>query len=250
LFADRAVSERELEDARRELQLAQETVQAGRRAAELFSGASAGQGAGSWRLIAPIAGTLVSVDATPGASVAAGQRLFRIVDTRELWLRARVPEQDAARLRTTHDARYRIAGLDDWRTIDVTGDDASAHLINVARTVDTLSRTVEVIYALHTPDPALRVGGLVRVSLPAGEDFTGVVVPRGALLDHEGRDVVYVQLDGEHFEQRVVRKGPLAGERAGLLQGVEAGERVVSRGAHLVRLADRPRGGESHGHIH
>jgi membrane fusion protein, heavy metal efflux system len=250
LIADQAASLRELEDAQRELRVADEAVRAARNAADLFAGASSGQGRGSWRLLAPIAGTLVSVDATPGASVSAGHVLFRILDPRELWIRARVPEQDAARMRADRDVRYQIAGDETWRTIRVGDNGATGSVVSTGRTVDPKTRTVDVIYALRDPDPALRVGGLVRVAIPAGEEFTGIVVPRSALVDQDGREVIYVQLDGEHFAARPVRTGPRSGDAVAVQQGLDAGERIVTRGAHLVRLADRPKGGEPHGHIH
>jgi multidrug efflux pump subunit AcrA (membrane-fusion protein) len=116
--------------------------------------------------------------------------------------------------------------------------------------VDPVARTVDVIYALRDPDPALRVGGLVQIAIPVGEEFTGVVVPRSALVDQDGRQAVYVQLDGEHFASRPVRVGPRAGDAVAIAQGLSPGERIVTRGAHLVRLADQPQGGEPHGHIH
>jgi membrane fusion protein, heavy metal efflux system len=255
LIRDQAISQRELDDAGREVAVADEAVRAAQGARALFSGASAGGGgAGAWRLIAPIAGTLEEVRATPGAAVSPGEVLFRIVDTRELWIRARVPEQDAARLRVDRDASFQIAGVDQWLPIGVAGDvpgqDASASLVTVGRTVDPTSRTVDVIYALRQPDPRLRVGGLVRVALPAGDDFSGVVVPRAAIIEQEGRELVYVQVDGEHFEERGVRTGPRAGDLSGIESGLAAGERVVTRGAHVLRLTARAGSGEAHGHIH
>lgn len=250
LIRDQAISQRDLEDARREATVAAEAERAARRAQSLFTGASGGAGAGSWRLVAPIDGTLVDVRATPGAAVSQGDVLFRIVDTRELWIRARVPEQDVARLRSDRDASFQISGLEEWLPIDLTGEDANASLVTIGRTVDPASRTVDVIYALRTPDPRLRVGGLVRVGLPAGDDFSGVVIPRAAIIDDQGREVVYVQVDGEHFEERMVRTGPRAGERAGVGHGLAAGERVVTRGANLVRLTARAGSSQPHGHIH
>lgn len=250
LIRDQAISQRELDDARREATVAGEAERAARRAQSLFTGASGGVGAGSWRLVAPIDGTLVDVRATPGAAVSPGDVLFRIVDTRELWIRARVPEQDVARLRSDRDASFQIAGLEEWLPIDITGEDAAASLVTIGRTVDPASRAVDVIYALRTPDPRLRVGGLVRVGLPAGDDFSGVVIPRAAIIDDQGREVVYVQVDGEHFEERMVRTGPRSGELAGVSHGLAAGERVVTRGANLVRLTARAGSGEAHGHIH
>lgn len=250
LFQDQAISTRELEDARRELQVAEQAMIAARKAAELFSGVARGQGAGSWRLLAPIDGTLVSVDATAGATVAAGDVLFRIVDTRELWIRARVPEQDAARMRADRDARYRVTGTDRWQDIGLGGGADKSRLVTVGRTVDPVARTVDVIYALRDPHPSLRVGGLVQVSIAIDEDFSGVVVPRSAVIHREGREAVYVQLDGEQFAERLVQTGPRSGDRVGIVQGLAPGERIVTRGAHLVRLADRPQGTEPHGHIH
>lgn len=250
LIRDQAISEREAEDARREIAVAEEGLRSARAAQQIFTGATGGAGAGSWRLVAPIDGTLVDVLATPGASVAQGTALFRVVDTRELWIRARVPEQDAARLRSDRDASFQIAGLEDFLPIHLTGADASASLVTVGRIVDATSRTVDVIYSLRTPDPRLRVGGLVRVSLPAGDDFTGVAVPRSAVVDDDGREIVYVQVDGEHFEERQVRTGPRQGNLIGVSQGLTGDERLVVRGTHIIRLASRASSAQPHGHIH
>ena len=45
----------------------------------------------SSEVLAPINGTLTLVDAKPSAQVAPGDVLFRVLDGRELWIRARVP---------------------------------------------------------------------------------------------------------------------------------------------------------------
>jgi cobalt-zinc-cadmium efflux system membrane fusion protein len=116
--------------------------------------------------------------------------------------------------------------------------------------VDKVSRTVDIIYSLKAPGQALRVGGLVQVSLPAGDDFQGIIVPRTAVVNDDGRETVYVQVDGEHFAERLIRTGPRSGDRVGVQHGLVAGDRVVTQGAHLVRLADRARSSQPHGHIH
>ncbi len=250
LIADEAISQRALDAARREVQVAEESVRAARQAANLFAGATGKRGRGGWSLTAPIDGTLVQINAIPGSTVSPGDTLFEIVDTSELWVVARVPEQEAARLRRDRDASYQVAGLDSWNVIDVTGDDATASIVNFGQIVDPRSRTVDVLYSLTKPDPALRIGGLVQVSLPAGDDFVGIVLPRGALVNQEGRDMVYVQVDGEHFQERQVRVGPRSGSQIAITGGLKIGERVVTTGAHLVRLADRAKNSVGHGHIH
>jgi RND family efflux transporter MFP subunit len=249
LVRDEALSHRDLEDARREVEVADETVRAARSNQQLLAGVTGVAARGSWPLTAPIAGTLVDVRATPGAAVAQAEALFRIVNTTELWIRARVSEQDAARLRTGRDAQFQLAGLDEWSRMGVVGNGANAAVVTVGRTVDPVARTVDVIYALRTPDPRLRVGGMVRVSLPLGDEHAGVVVPRGALVDDDGRQVVYVQIDGEHFEERQVRVGPAHGEVAGIVEGLRVGERVVVRGANVVRLTASAGAAPAHGHV-
>jgi RND family efflux transporter MFP subunit len=190
------------------------------------------------------------VRATPGASVAPGDVLFKIVDTAELWIRARVPEQDASRIQTEQNAAYQPSGLAQWLPLTVVGDQTNASLVDVGRVVDATSRTVDVIYSLKSPDPRLRVGALVRVSLPLGERFSGVVVPRTAVLEEDGRTVVYVQLDGEHFEERTVRLGPSAAGVVAIQQGLEPGARIVTQGGNFIRLASQKGSGQAHGHIH
>jgi RND family efflux transporter MFP subunit len=250
LIADRAISQREVDEARREHRVAEEAVQAAKRARDVFTGAASGRGGGTYRVTAPIDGVVVEVEATAGKSVQSGELLFRLINLDELWIRARVPEQQAAMIRSDQDAAFKLPGLDTWLPLDVTGDNAVASVVNVSRTVDRRSRTVDVIYALRAPDERLRVGAMLRVAVPAGEPWQGVVVPRGAVLNDDGRSVVTVQIEGEAFEERTVRVGPRSGARVGIESGVSANERVVTLGANVVRLSARAGTAPAHGHVH
>lgn len=250
LIRDQAISEREVEDARRELGVAEEAVKAATRAQAVFAGSASGSGAGSYRVTSPIDGVIVEVQATTGQSVKGGDLLFRVVNLDELWLVARVPEQQAALIRSEMDAAFQLPGLPAWLPLSISGDDAIASVVNVGRTVDRRSRTVDLIYGLKKPDARLRVGALARVAIPAGDAWTGVIVPRGAVLDDEGGSVVYLQVEGEAFEERLVRLGPRSGAWVGIESGVRAGERVVTTGANVVRLSARAGAAPSHGHVH
>ena len=63
------------------------------------------------------------------------------------------------------------------------------------------------------------------------------VVPAAAVVDDAGRPIVFVQREGETFERRPVTLGPRAGDVVQITEGVKPGERVVTKGAYLVRLA-------------
>jgi membrane fusion protein, heavy metal efflux system len=255
LSKDQAISAKELEDAVREAKLAAQAETAAQEAEALYAQARGGGGSGSWRLTAPISGTLVSVKAKPGATASPGEPLFHIVDTSEIWIVARVSEQDASGLKPKRNASYQLPGRKEWIPIEVEGEKPRASVVNVGQIVDRVARTVDVIYGLQfgkkkKPSAALRVGGLVQVSVPVGEEFKGVVVPTEAIIDQDGRMVVYVQVDGEHFQERMVRTSARSGGIVAITQGLKEGERVVTKGAHLIRLAERAGKGQGHGHIH
>jgi RND family efflux transporter MFP subunit len=212
----------------------------------MFASASRGaRGRGGWRVTAPIAGVVDDVAVTPGEAVDANDLLLRIVDPARRWLSARVPESWAPRMRPERGVSFRLLGEESWRPL-------RGSLVNVARSVDSRSRTVQVIWALEDAAPELRVGASAEVAIPIGEPTEAVVVPRAALLDAEGRAVVIVQREGEAFEERAVRTGAADGGRVAILEGLSAGERVVTRGGYLVRLAARAAegGAASHGHVH
>jgi multidrug efflux pump subunit AcrA (membrane-fusion protein) len=68
-------------------------------------------------------------------------------------------------------------------------------------------------------------------------------------VDDAGRPVVFVQREGESFARRPVTLGARDGSFIGV-EGVTAGDRVVVRGAPLIRLAALSTSVPSHGHVH
>ncbi len=250
LIADQAISQRELEDAQREVAVAEAAVRSSRGTSAMFSGAASGAGAGSYRITSPIHGVLTDVEATAGKSVSAGELLFRVVDLSELWIRARVPEQDALGLQPDDDAAFQLSAGSDWLPIRLRGEGANAALVQFGRVVDPTTRTVDLVYALREPGESLRVGARVRVRAPSGKPWKGVVVPDTAVIDKDGRQIVMVQVEGEAFEERTVTLGPKSGPDVAIARGVENGERVVVRGANVIRLSAQAGQAPAHGHVH
>ena len=69
-------------------------------------------------------------------------------------------------------------------------------------------------------------------------------------LDEAGRQVVFVQTEGETFERRVVAAGIREQDWVEISGDLKPGERVVSRGAYEVRLASASGAIPEHGHVH
>lgn len=92
-------------------------------------------------------------------------------------------------------------------------------------------------------------GYVTKVSKSTGEQVTAMMIPKAAVLDNEGKKIVYVLLSGEEFERREVTLGDEYGDRVAVLSGLNKGERVVTQGAYQIRLQElRPADAGVHSH--
>ncbi|MFA5242245.1 MAG: efflux RND transporter periplasmic adaptor subunit [Sulfuricella sp.] len=242
LFRDEAVPEKRLLAAR----AAEESARAELDAAQGRQGQYGG-GAGGVPLRSPVSGTIADVRVSPGAFVQEGALLFHIADRRVMWLELRVPESEAARLASPSGATFRVEGVEQGFEI-VPGK--NGRLIATGGTVDAVTRTVPVLFELAQPDERLRIGMAVKAQVFADAASEVVAVPASAVLDENGVPTVFVMAGGESFERRPVRIGARDGDWLEVVEGLEPGQRVVTRGAYLVKLAATKTGEIGHGHAH
>jgi RND family efflux transporter MFP subunit len=179
---------------------------------------------------------------TPGSRVDAGAPLFTIVDPSVVWLRVNVPAAQAANISRSAGAEFRVEGSP--RVY------AARRVVSVGSVIDSLSRTVPVLLEVANPDGSIKVGANAQVAVRTGQRESGIVLPASALLDEDGRFIVYVQPDGERFEKREVTVGGRDGDRVLVRAGITAGERVVTGAAYQVRLASLSTSVPAHGHEH
>jgi RND family efflux transporter MFP subunit len=195
-------------------------------------------------LRAPIAGAIASRILAPGSRVEAGTELFTVVDPSVVWLEVNVPAADAARVGQTVSAgtSFRVPGSDDAHPV--------RRAISVGSIIDSVSRTVPVIYEVANSDGTLRIGMTAQVAVGTGQPVEGVVIPSSAVLDEDGRPIAYVQTDGEQFEKRELTVSGTSGDRTLVRSGIKTGERVVTGAAYQVRLASLSTSVPEHGHEH
>lgn len=242
LFRDEAVPEKRLLAAR----AAEESARAAFAAAQGRLGQYGGQ-AGGIPLRAPVAGTIADVRVAPGGFAQEGALLFHIADRRVLWLELRVPEAEAARLVAPSGASFAVDGIEQRFEI-VHGQ--NGRLVATGGVVDAVTRTVPVLFEFSPPDERLRIGAAAKAQVFAGPAREVVAVPAGAVIDESGMATVFVMINGESFERRAVRTGARDGDWVEVVEGLEPGQRVVSRGAWLVKLAASRTGDIGHGHAH
>ena len=240
LFKDEAIPEKRLLEAK-----ASEGIAVAEHDAAQQRLAQLGDGSGGIALRAPIDGVVADVPVVPGAFVAEGAPLIHIANTGKLWLEARVSESDIGRLGTPSGAWFAADGYTGDFNIE-TGK--SGKLVAVGGVVDAATRTIPVIFEFTNPDRTLPLGMTVKVRLFAGGGHEGVLVPADAVQDESGTSVVYVQASGESFARSIVQVGTRDGERIEIKAVLEPGQRIVSRGAYLIRLSASKSGPSGHAH--
>ncbi len=242
LYREEAIPEKRLLVARG----AEDSARARQGAAEARV-AQYGGGGGGVPLRAPVGGTLVDVRVTPGAYVQEGAPLFHIADRKALWLQLRVAEVDAARLQSPVGASFQVDGIEESFEV---APGRNGRLVAVGGAVDAVTRTLPVVFEVRQPDERLRIGMAVKGQVLLAAARQAVAVPRSALLDESGVATVFVMRHGEAFERRAIRTGARDGDWIEVVEGLRPGERVVSRGAYLVKLAASRSGDIGHGHVH
>jgi hypothetical protein len=90
-------------------------------------------------------------------------------------------------------------------------------------------------FELLEPTPAMNIGTPVIITGRAGEPVTGIILPRAAIAQApNGQMVMYRQKEPELFEPLAVRFQPFDAQSVLIEAGIDAGDKIVVRGAPLV----------------
>jgi membrane fusion protein, heavy metal efflux system len=197
---------------------------------------------GLFVLRAPVSGVISHRDAATGANVTAGSVLFRVVDASQVHIVGQVAEAEATRARLVRAAEIEITGQPDRLP--------TGRLVSVGKVLDPQSRTLPITFVFDNRMPGLPVGQAVFLHLLMETTASRPVVPAAAIVDDAGRPIVFVQREGETFERRAVTLGPRSGDLVQVTNGMKPGDRVVTKGAYLVRLASLSTSVPAHGHVH
>ena len=182
-------------------------------------------------IYAPIAGTIVQRKVGPGQYVNAGSSdpVFVIGDLTTVWLVAFVRETDAAMVQVGQDVQFTVLAYPD-RTF-------TAKINYVATALDPASRRLLVRATIDNPDTLLKPEMYANVSIITQRDLAGVAVPREALI-YEGNAVrVWVAHDDRTIELREIKTGLINGTMIQAVEGIGAGERVVTKGSLFIDRA-------------
>ena len=174
----------------------------------------------------PANGVVLEKNAVQGARFMPGEAVYRIADLSKVWVIADIFERDLARVRVGQPASVTLDAFPDRRF------DAKVGYLYPTLNVETRSTRIRV--ELDNREGLLRPGMFAHVELASGSPTPRVTVPTSAIIDDGVRQVVLIALDEGRFKPQPVRLGERGAEHVEVLEGVKAGDRVVTSANFLI----------------
>jgi Cu(I)/Ag(I) efflux system membrane fusion protein len=174
----------------------------------------------------PIAGTVIDKIAVEGARFRAGDALFRIVDTSNMWVMAEVYEQDLGYVKVGDAAKVTV---NSWPDQPIQG-----RVTFIYPSIGKESRTARLRIEVANLNGMLRADMAATVEITAPLAGSRTAVPESAVIDTGRRQVVLVERGEGRYEPRPVRLGARVPGWVQVLDGVQPGERVVTQATFLI----------------
>jgi cobalt-zinc-cadmium efflux system membrane fusion protein len=177
----------------------------------------------------PLTGTVVERAVTPGQSVGGdpSQVLFTVADLDKLQVVADVYERDIALVKVGQVATVTVEAYP--------GVEFPAAIALVGDVVDPVTRTVKVRAWVNNDDHKLKPEMFARLNIKVGEETQFLAVPKEAVLEIDGKQFVYVVDADGRYVRRQVKVASSAGDKVLVLEGLKSGERIVTKGAVLIK---------------
>lgn len=180
---------------------------------------------------APISGLVSAVHIVVGEPVSPDRALAEVLDLKEIYALARVPEHLAGRLARGQRARLTLPA--------VPGKIFETELEHLGAVADSDTGTVEAAFRVGNPDYTLRPGMRAEFSIVVDEREGVFSIPRAALQgDVANRFVYVVDFDLPNAYIKIpVAVGRINDRSVEVLSGLFPGDEVVTNGAYSLGFA-------------
>jgi len=183
-----------------------------------------------------------------GQFVNAGEQIAIITKSQTLQLKAEVPASYYSQLKEVFDANITINTNGEKSSFSV--KELGGRMLSYGRQTSADSPLLPVIFEIKNVVD-LVPGTFVNMYIKTQSAEEKVCVPVESIIEEMGNWFVYVQESAEHFEKRQVKVGASDGKNTEIIDGLKVGEKVVAKGAMLVKLQSATGNVDAeHGHSH
>ncbi len=178
------------------------------------------------RVTAPFAGRVVTRSVDPGQTVSVGTQLFVVSDFQPLLARVHVPSKEFNKLKPDQPVDL---------VLESSGTKLRGRIRLVSPTIDPSSGTIKVTVEINDYPAGVRPGDFAQVSIVTERRNNSTLVPKIAVVNDRGEQIVYVSQADTTAERRVVELGFQDDQNAEIITGVTVGDKVVVKGQRSLK---------------
>ncbi|GAB1351627.1 efflux RND transporter periplasmic adaptor subunit [Erysipelotrichia bacterium] len=175
---------------------------------------------------APFDGVITARHADPGAMAGPAAPLFRIEQINPAKIIGTIIEKDLYLIEA--DKTPAVISVDAIR------EEYRGVVSRIYPAIDSTSRTGRIEILLQNPDLHLRSGMFAKISLLINTSENKPVVGRDALLKYENNYYAYL-IENGHAVKRQVKVGIIDEDRVEVVEGLQPGELIISKGLEFIR---------------
>jgi RND family efflux transporter MFP subunit len=193
----------------------------------------------------PINGYVLETLVSNGDFVNAGDPIAKVVRNNKMMLVADVPLRYQNKLSLVKSATFVTEGSEEvFHT-----DSLEGKKLPCSTGVSTANAFITLRWEMNRT-AGLWSGSFAKIYLQTETVSDAISIPVTALTDEGGTYYVYVKLDNNHYNKTRVKTGATDGKRIQIVEGLHAGNNVVTEGVMCVRQAGMSNIIGGHGHNH
>lgn len=195
-------------------------------------------------VVSPISGFISEIYKKNGEYIEAGEPVLTVIKNKELNILTEVQYKYSGYLKDLHTATIKAGDR------SYTLEDLGGKIVSVGKSLSNTNFTIPVTLQVQNNGQFIP-GEFVQLFLKSSSPNVTMTIPTTALLEEQGLYYVLVQVTPELFEKKEVKPGATDGIKTQILAGLEENDRVVTKGAMLVKLSQVSGALDPHaGHVH
>ena len=193
-------------------------------AVNLLKQSDASKATGSFDLLAPQDGIVMSDNFIIGEVVNPGRVLFDITDESSVWVEARLRPEVAIKINIGATVRINSNSKQELQ----------GKVVQIHHQLDETTRTRSVRIEVDNSHDELHPGQFVNVVVETEESGQALAVPKEAVVLMQGTSTIFIVEDDE-IHPKVVETGKTRGQWTEIVAGLKEGDEIVIQGTFVIK---------------